>query len=166
MNRALQTAAFSREVGPAGALPFGNRDRSSVKRLIVQGFEFPWRERINARLTALVQLPKGWDGYQGRPVSFPTAYFCMSILEKIAAPGTPPPTLVPGSDGSLQIEWHAHEFDIEVDILRVNEVSAWMFDHRTDVETELELTNDFAEVAKWVEDLARRATGNAIAAAA
>ncbi|ANT51208.1 hypothetical protein GCM10007880_31020 [Mesorhizobium amorphae] len=90
----------------------------------------------------------------------------MSILEKIAAPGTPPPTLVPGSDGSLQIEWHAHEFDIEVDILRVNEVSAWMFDHRTDVETELELTNDFAEVAKWVEDLARRATGNAIAAAA
>jgi hypothetical protein len=62
--------------------------------------------------------------------------------------------LVPGSDGTLQIEWHRNQYDIEIDVLDVHDVVATRLDRLTGEEEVIELQTDFAPIAKWVEELA------------
>ncbi|MCP4071982.1 MAG: hypothetical protein GY742_09625, partial [Hyphomicrobiales bacterium] len=62
--------------------------------------------------------------------------------------------LVPGSDGSLQIEWHLNQYDIEIDVLEPYDIVATRFDHVTDRDEELELQSDFSALANWITDLA------------
>ena len=70
--------------------------------------------------------------------------------------GVSTPDLVPGSDGSLQIEWHEQDIDIELDIMNAGSVSAYLFDRRTEDEHELELSNDFVKVWDWLQVINNR----------
>lgn len=100
-----------------------------------------------------MKLPAGWDGYAGQPVSFGCAQFAAQLLERLCDEEVPPPSLVPGSDGSLQLEWHRNDFDIEVDILAPYKVIASRFDCLTQLDEEFELETDFAAIASWIIDM-------------
>lgn len=112
-----------------------------------------WRDEVKARLDRLVDLETGWDGYQGRPVTFQNAYFTMQMLESACYADALTPQIVPGSDGDLQVEWHTRGGDIELHVRAPNDVHAWR--HRADAEDdeELYLTNDFVSVADWIKEL-------------
>lgn len=106
------------------------------------------------RLEELVRLPIGWDGYQGQPVDFLNACFALSFLNKICGPETPPPQIVPGYGGDLQIEWHTLQGDIELHVKGPNNVYAWRAMANGDLDgEELDLTVDFTVVAQWVKDI-------------
>jgi hypothetical protein len=100
------------------------------------------------RLDALVKLPKGWDGYAGRPVSFPTANFAVSVLEAIMPPGAIAPQIVPGAAGDLQLEWHAPHGSIELQIFAPNRGTAWRLVNGA--EEEVNVTIDYGLVADWL----------------
>ncbi len=114
-----------------------------------------WFIDLQGRFDELTALNKGWDGYAGLPVSFNCALFAANLIERIFVADVPKPALVPGSDGTVQIEWHRSQFDIEIHVLGPNELIANRYDHRTGCNEELELENDFSELAKWVVDLQR-----------
>jgi hypothetical protein len=90
--------------------------------------------------------------------------FAATVLERVYETNLPLPALVPGADGSLQIEWHVSDFDIELDVLDANKVVARRYDCRSDTEQEEQLSNDFTVVSTWVEDLMARQQGAAAAA--
>jgi hypothetical protein len=141
-----RTANSSAVFDAATIIPLGNRP---VRR-IVEEPNHEWRAGVIDRLQELVTLPMGWDGYGGAPVSFWNATFALRMLETVCAPSSPVPQIVPGASGDLQIEWHTPAGDIELHVRGPNDVIAC---HGAG--PELALTNNFIEVAAWVEALGR-----------
>jgi hypothetical protein len=60
---------------------------------------------------------------------------------------------VPGTDGTLQIEWHRNGFDVEIDVLGPNHVIATRYKIYDDSEETLILENDFTQLVGWMNDL-------------
>lgn len=113
-----------------------------------------WRPAVVERLQELIRLPLGWDGYDGIPVSFANAFFAFQVLESTCRSGTPPPSIVPGSGGDLQIEWHLGRGEIELYVRAPNDVHAWRRSAgESSVEEELPLSTDFSQAARWLQEL-------------
>ena len=109
-----------------------------------------WFRELNGRLGYLTSLPLGWDGYAGQPVSPNVAQFAAKLIEHLFTDAVPAPQLVPGSDGTLQLEWHLNGYDIEIDVLAPFDIVATRYDHISDVEDEIEVQSDFSELMRWV----------------
>lgn len=109
-----------------------------------------WVQELESRLNWLTGLPIGWDGYQGKPVSLHCASFAANLIESLCVDNVPVPQLVPGSDGTLQLEWHLNDYDIEINVLAPFEVVAARYDHVTGEEDEIEVRSDFSELAEWM----------------
>lgn len=122
-------------------------------RVRVPEFHSDWALVLQERLNELTSLPIGWDGYKGRPVSFQCACFVLNMLERLYQYNVPAPNLVPGSDGSLQIEWHRNMFDVELDVLDAHNVVATRFNRESDKEEVLEIQNDFTKIVDWISAL-------------
>jgi len=112
-----------------------------------------WVAELKDRFDELTALPQGWDGYAGRPVSFNCAQFAANLLERLFVESVPAPQIVPGDDGTLQIEWHQNQFDIEIDVLAPYDVCAVKRDLRTGLVQEIELEIDFTPLSGWIADL-------------
>lgn len=119
-------------------------------RVIVPHLNSTWAKTINDRLTELTSLPVGWDGYAGQPVSFPCAYFVANMLERLCQENVPAPSLVPGSDGSIQVEWHRNMFDVELDVLDAQNIIATRVNRLNGSEEVVEIQNDFSEIVDWI----------------
>lgn len=113
-----------------------------------------WFSELKHRFDELTALPRGWDGYAGRPVSFQCAQFTAHLIERLFVEGVPAPQLVPGGDGTVQFEWHRNQYDVEIDVLAPYEVLAVRRDLRNNQTVELELQTDFAPLGNWISDLA------------
>lgn len=152
MNTALQNnTAFQSMRRPTRSLDrVLSSDVFTSHAVRVPQLRSSWNLELGGRLNELAALPIGWDGYAGQPVSFQCANFVASMLERLCRDDVPAPSLVPGNDGSLQVEWHRNMVDVELDILRVNEVIATLVDRRTDEETVLEIQSDFTEIVDWI----------------
>jgi hypothetical protein len=114
----------------------------------------PWRPEVMKRLEALLRLPIGWDGYQGKPVALANVIFALDMLESICGYDVPAPQIVPGLNGDLQIEWHTLAGDVEFHVRAPNNVHAWRsLTGPVELEDETELTYEFSAVAAWVRDI-------------
>jgi hypothetical protein len=69
--------------------------------------EAPVKDALIAQRTYLLGLPNDWDGYGAEPIQPGTIDALYSDLV-IGLKGTAcfPPDIIPGSDGSVQAEWH------------------------------------------------------------
>lgn len=151
-------SVFSSPYGKVHRLP------TPVRKGLSEGLD-QWREPVMKRLKELVTLQRGWDGYNGLPVSAENAFFALSIVEAVSGANTPPPTLVPGSAGDLQIEWHMASGDVELHILSPNNVDAWFAVAGSDDEEMARLTYDFTDVVAWVRFVTETQIATAAAAA-
>ena len=125
-----------------------------------------WKPTVEARLQELVRLARGWDGYQGQPVSFGNAVFAFRMLESTCSEDTPVPEIVPGSSGDLQLEWHLSGGEIELHVRAPNDVHAWRFlAGDSQLQEELTLSTDFSLVARWLRDLTETSLASRAAAA-
>lgn len=139
----IASTAAGRRIPNAEILP--------LKTAFVQ--QRSWKESVVARLSELMQLPDGWDGHRGRPVSRDNAVFALSILSSIMDQSMPIPSLVPTVGGSVQIEWHTLKGDMELRIHRPNSVHAWFSSVEDEEEPEVELTWDFKIVSAWLNEI-------------
>lgn len=124
-----------------------------ARRRIIVDDGNPWSGSLDQVFNKLTSLPRGWDGYNGLPVSFTIARFASQVLSRLYVPRLPVPSLVPGADGTIQIEWHTNQYDIELDVLAVNSIIATRYDCLTDHEDVVELSNDVSAPAKWMIEL-------------
>ena len=152
----LKSSAFQTTQGFFGRLdnPISIGDsRLAVNRSTYVRVDWPsspWFEELRKKFDEICSLPEGWDGYAGFPVSFSNASFAADLLERLYSDGVPPPSIVPGSDGSLQLEWHRNQFDVEIDVLAPYQVVAKRTNHVTDTEKEIELDSDFTALEEWI----------------
>lgn len=125
--------------------------REAITR--VQPLHSEWMSSLGDRFDELTSLPYGWDGYNGQPVSFARAFFAAHLLESLYISELDEPQLVPGSDGTVQIEWHENGFDLEIDVQAPYDVVATRCNLNTGHAEELELDTDFTVLANWIRDL-------------
>ena len=76
------------------------------------------------------------------------------MLARLSRDNVPPPSIVPGSDGTLQVEWHRNMFDVELDVLDAQTVVATRVNIRAYKEEIVSVENDFTEIATWIDDIA------------
>lgn len=119
----------------------------------VNGHQSRWMKELANRFQSLTELQRGWDGYDGRPVSFACATFAANLIERLYESDVPAPNLVPGSDGTLQIEWHRNNYDVEIDVLGPFKVNAYRYNQLTEKEDEFTLDTDFTALSEWVSAL-------------
>ena len=139
--------------GNVSSLPF----RTAKAR--VSNPNSSWIQVLSERFNELTSLPRGWDGYNGVPVAFNCALFAANLIERLCVENVPAPQLVPGADGTLQLEWHMNGFDLEIDVLAPYSVIATRFHHETELDEEIEIQTDFSGLANWIEALGEKRTG-------
>ena len=100
-----------------------------------------WFQPVADRLGHLLGLPDGWDGPGTLSVEVAVVERTFGALFAVTAQNTRPPSIAPGHDGSLQLAWYVPEFDLEIDIPRSGNPSAWLYEHSSGEELELSLTS-------------------------
>jgi hypothetical protein len=110
----------------------------------------------NAR--QLSELKAGWDGPGSIPVTQKALHratlYVRSALENLG--DVCAPRLVPGGDGSVQIEWHAKHGELEFDIDSRGDTSIWIRDHRNGAEFDGENEAAVALFYRWAPWVASR----------
>lgn len=74
-----------------------------------------WFPDLRSAVERLAALPAGWNGGNEQPISHATLQTAIAILNAIGSIA-PRPSLVPISDGSLQLEWHGAHRSVEVEV--------------------------------------------------
>ena len=119
---------------------------------------FPdWLEKAKVQVEDLGRLQPGWDSYNARPISAIARTAAYGLLGQLSSPRTPEPTLVPTSDGSVQIEWHTRGIDLEIRVLSSTRVSVCFEDLRGEVASmEDELQYDLTALREAIQALSNR----------
>lgn len=152
-RRTVSSYAFQDDVEVIPSLDSATSTVFTQHRVIVKTHTSVWMQHLASRFDEIVSLAKGWDGYSAVPVAFGTAEFAAQMIERLCISEVPVPSIIPGSDGSLQVEWHAGGFDIELDVQGPNEVEAYRLNQATGATDELELESDFSQIASWLTEL-------------
>ena len=78
-------------------------------------FRQPWFHPTLNRLLEFLTLEENWNGYGELPIHESAVKRAVDVLDSICSEG-PAPSVVPTSQGGVQIEWAANGFEIEVEI--------------------------------------------------
>ena len=162
----VRSPAFQDEIAAIPSLDSLTSTNFSQHRVVVATQTSLWMRNLSSRFNEVVSLPRGWDGYTGVPVSFTTAQFAAQMIERLCVSDVPTPSVIPGTDGSVQVEWHTGGYDVELDVLGPLEVEGYRLNQATGEVDELEIESDFSQIAQWISDIAlvRRAANVDVAA--
>lgn len=106
-----------------------------------------WLQSARIELNDLQRLPVDWDSYGALPISRHSVTAAFDVLRQIIFPHTPAPSIVPNSDGTIQLEWHIHGFDLEVKVQSQARIGVLFEDHHNDAnDFELELDFDLTQL--------------------
>lgn len=132
----------------AAALPA----RQAAANTAASGTPPAWRAQLRANSQGLAALRAGWDGPGSIPVSTATlarAVFYVETALQDCANDMAPPRLVPGGDGSVQIEWHTKRGELELDIDDQGRASIWIRNHLSHAEFDGEDEKALALFYRW-----------------
>jgi hypothetical protein len=116
-----------------------------------------WVQPTLAAFQRLLALPENWDAHGGKRIRPENVQFAYQLLAQTLHPDTPAPQVVPLSHGGLQLEWHQKGIDLEVEVIRPNEVYASFEDHRiTGRDFDVALTVEFSVLAEPIRLLTLR----------
>ena len=132
---------------------------------IVQGMEPAlskasplWEHEALSQLASIVLLQKDWDSYGADPVEWARVQQAFGLLHSVMDNRTPPPVLVPMTNGSIQLEWHVLDIDLEVELLSDTSIAVWYKDRLGRLEPFDEVLHyDVTPLAGILRELARRA---------
>lgn len=140
------------------ALPAGTRrDEMNLPQSKVSA----WRSSLAKNAHSLSSLAAGWDGPGSAPISSNVISRAVFFAETALTPldmscDIAPPHLVPGGDGSAQIEWHTKRGQLELDIGVNGELSVWIRDRLNGVEFDGEGEKALTLFYRWAPWVASR----------
>lgn len=116
-----------------------------------------WLAPTVDRLEHLLQLQNDWDSYGSVQILFENAEYAVRLLDFVMTPTAPAPFIAPTSGGSLQLEWHRRDLDLEIEILSPYNVFVSYEDLTgTTTSWEAQITVDLTKVREAIHELSRR----------
>lgn len=119
-----------------------------------------WRKIVQRRLREIETLPARWDCYGARRVNPLLSPQVVGTLHKLMRSESPIPDVVPTVRGGIQVEWHAGEFDIELEFVTPSQIEVYALDLRTNQVSEFAVTYDVGAVAMLVSEMTDRRSGS------
>ena len=117
-----------------------------------------WEHGALSQLASIVLLQKDWDSYGADPIGWSRVQQAFGLLHSVMDDRTPPPVLVPMTNGSIQLEWHVLDVDLEVELLSDTSIAVWYKDRLGQLEPfDQVLHYDVTPLAGILGELARRA---------
>lgn len=110
-----------------------------------------WIGHLNNSARNMSALKAGWDGPGSLPVSRKALFWATSNIRSAleGIDDAEAPHLVPGGDGSLQIEWHEKHAELEFDVGPLGQMYIWIRDHRNGAEFDAENEAALALFYRW-----------------
>jgi hypothetical protein len=93
-----------------------------------------WLINALAELAPLVEMGENWDGYGAPAIRPAVVVAALMFLQSIAVPGMIAPAIVATGRGNVQLEWHRHGVEIDVEISGDAKYEASCFSIADDVE--------------------------------
>ena len=93
-------------------------------RITFSGDEPNWLYDSLGKLRNLALLPENWDSNNGLPTSTNAIYKALEFMSRHLPFNAVAPSIVPVSDGGLQLEWHPLSGDLEICFDREGKLSA------------------------------------------
>ncbi len=112
--------------------------------------DLDWLVPVVRRILELAHLRKDWDKRGSASVPVDTLVFVLVILEQIMPPDARAPSIVPLGHGGIQLLWHSSEAELEVEVVKPNELIAFYRDQHRDHEEEWPLSTDLSALEKIV----------------
>ena len=109
-----------------------------------------WVAPTIARISELAALERNWDRRRSAEVSRDALVFALVVLGQVMSETALPPSIVPLGRGTLQLLWHNDAAELEVEVIRPNEIVAYFLDKKTGHEEEIPLTSDFSAVTNFL----------------
>jgi hypothetical protein len=107
-------------------------------------------------LQDIAQLLDNWDSYGSAPIEDAVIVEAMRVLIALELPpSAPPPSVVPGSLGDIQLEWHLVAGDVEILVSNAPPVSVHLFSRASGEQFESGDLSD--DVVRLVNSLLRTA---------
>lgn len=113
----------------------------------------PWIPRVTAYALGLLRLPAGWDSYRARQIAPGAVILALGVLSRIARRETIEPSFVPTVRGTIQIEWHSHGLDLEVEPLSHERVHFYCHRPSDDQEWEGECSVLSPDLSRLIDQL-------------
>lgn len=95
-----------------------------------------WLPAVIDHMNKLLRLRPGWDSYAAKPPSATFMLEALRFLLRVMADNTQAPTIVPLSEGGVQLEWHRAGVDVEVLFADSDEDGLYLHDVATGQEWE------------------------------
>jgi len=100
-----------------------------------------WFESAREQFESAISLPPGWDTYNGVPSSLSSVERALSFLVTYLHRESLPPTVVPLSDGGIQLVWHQNRLDVEATFPAAEEGEVYVRDLASGTEIEFSLAS-------------------------
>jgi hypothetical protein len=113
----------------------------------------PWQNSVVNTLCRFLELPVGWDSYNGRPLRHDTGMFTLQLLNSVLLASTPAPHIVPIANGGVQAEWHQNHLDVELYISAPYACELTVIDHLQNTSETVSLTTNFDRLSAALKTL-------------
>lgn len=95
-----------------------------------------WLYPVLDKLQQLSKLGDNWDSYHAQPVSDSAIFAALVVMAHVLKDGSTAPTIVPISEGGVQMEWYGNGEELEIRVGALGDISAFRFDERAGQEVD------------------------------
>ncbi len=112
-----------------------------------------WLVSARESLMELLQLPPNWDGYGAAPIDQRLAQSALKVLGNVMDEDAPPPSVVPLSDGGIQVEWHRRGRNLEIEFPADRTPSFYYYEDAGGMEREGQVSRSYSQIEKYIASL-------------
>src|SRR4029077_12491164 len=123
-----------------GSGPVFRCSRRQCNRRATGGKSFDHRREAHLgaagfqRVLQLASLGENWDGRGSSRVAPDTLAFVLVLLTQTMPPNAPAPGMIPLGKGGVQLVWHTVDAELEVEVVKPNDVYIYYLDCASGVE--------------------------------
>jgi len=103
---------------------------------------------LTERCRSFLDLPENWNSYRSKRIDETLLKDGLRLLSLVLTPRARTPSVVPTARGGLQIEWHAPDHDLEIEVRGLGHYR--VFHRRDDVEKEFDVFDDVSAILPLV----------------
>jgi hypothetical protein len=112
-----------------------------------------WLQPTIQSFLDLLQLPQDWDGYGANQMHEQIVQQALLLLVDVMDNGAPPPSVVPLSDGGVQVEWHRHGRNLEIEFPADEPAGFYYYEDNSATECEGPVARSYDQLQRYTASL-------------
>lgn len=104
-------------------------------------------------LLDLLQLPQNWDGYGAVRIQEQIAQKVLMVLVEVMESDAPAPSIVPLSDGGVQVEWHRRGRNLEIEFPDGEAPGFYYYEDGSELESEGQVSGNHDRIQAYIANL-------------